>query len=101
MTDTHCHLDRLRDATAGVDPELRAIVTVGTEPARNKVAIEHATTFPNVWAVIGIHPGDARLAASEQVRQTVAAQARHERVVGIGETGFDTHWDDTTLAEQR
>lgn len=101
MTDTHCHLDRLTDAGEGVDRELLAIVTIGTDPDRNDVAIRHAQTWPNVWAAVGIHPGDARLAQSDPAREALTAQARHERVVGIGETGFDTHWDGTTLAEQR
>lgn len=101
MTDTHCHLDRLTDPGEGVDSELLAIITIGTEPVRNDVAISHAQTWPNVWAAVGIHPGDARLAESDQAREALTVQARHERVVGIGETGFDTHWDGTTLQEQR
>ena len=101
MTDSHCHLDRLKDPAAGVDTELKAIITVGTDQERNEAAIDLAARHPNVWAAVGIHPGDAGLAGSAQVRQKVSEQARSHRVVGIGETGFDTHWDDTTLEQQR
>ncbi len=101
MTDSHCHLDRLPDPAAGVDEELAAIVTVGTGPERNGQALDLAAAHPNVWAVVGIHPGDAHLAASREVRDQVSAQARGQRVVGIGETGFDTHWEADKLEEQQ
>ncbi len=101
MTDSHCHLDRLKEPLAGIDPTLKAMVTVGTGPDRNDIALELAADHPNVWAAIGIHPGDATLAESDEVRRQVSAQARHARVVAIGETGFDTHWDATSLEEQQ
>lgn len=101
MTDSHCHLDRLEDPAAGVDPDLKAIVTVGTSPARNDAAIALAASHPNVWAVVGIHPGDAELAADADVLDEVRRQARQPRVVGIGETGFDTHWEADKLREQQ
>ena len=101
MTDSHCHLDSLEDPAAGVDPTMAALITIGTEPARNRAALELAASYPNVWAVVGIHPADAELAASEDVRATVSSQARQPRVVGIGETGFDTHWDADKLGAQR
>lgn len=100
MTDTHAHLDRLPDPAAAV-AGLKAVVTVGTDPERNDQALGFATELANVFAVVGIHPGDAGLVRDPNVRATVEAQARHPRVVGIGETGFDTHWDTTSLAEQQ
>lgn len=101
MTDSHTHLDRLEDPAAGVDPELKAIVTVGTDPDRNELALGLAASHPNVWAAVGIHPAEATLAAEASVRQRLEQQARAPKVVAIGETGFDTHWDDTQLEPQR
>lgn len=101
MTDSHAHLDRLEDPDAGVDSGLLAIVTVGTSPDRNEEAIRLASRLPNVWAAVGIHPAEARLAADPAAVQRLEQQAQAPRVVAIGETGFDTHWDDTTLEEQR
>lgn len=101
MTDSHAHLDRLADPAAGVDPDLLAIVTVGTSPDRNDTAVSLAASWPNVWAAVGIHPADARLAADPAARSRLEQQAQAPKVVAIGETGFDTHWDDTTLEEQR
>lgn len=101
MTDSHCHLDRLKDPQAEIDPTLTAMVTVGTDPQRNEAALEFAARYPNVWAAVGIHPAEAAQAASAGVRDLVSSQARRDRVVAIGETGFDTHWDDTSLEQQR
>lgn len=101
MIDSHCHLDSCADPAAAADPALLALVTVGTTPERNDIAIGLAAEFANVWAAVGIHPNDAGLAADAGARERLAEQMHAPRVVGIGETGFDTHWDSTTLAEQQ
>jgi len=101
MIDSHCHLDALQDPAGAVDPELRAIVTVGTTLDSDRAAVHLAEAHPNVWAVVGIHPNNASDADVPAVRQEVARLAEHPRVVGIGETGFDTYWEDETLESQR
>lgn len=93
MTDSHCHLDHCDDPDAAVDPELRAIISVGTTLERCKRTLDLAERYPNVWAAIGIHPNEAREAASERGRAQLQALAEHPRVVAIGETGFDFYWD--------
>ena len=100
MTDSHCHLDYCDDPTAA-DPSLRALVSVGTTVARSEATLELAERYPNVWAAVGIHPNNASDASSEKVREIIEELARHPRVVAVGETGFDTYWDDETLATQR
>ena len=100
MTDTHCHLDACEDLSSAVDPELRAMITVGITRERSRKAVELAQTHPNVWAAVGIHPNHASDAADPATRSAVGELARHPRVVAIGETGFDTHWDKETLDAQ-
>jgi TatD DNase family protein len=89
------------DPEAAIDPELKALITVGINVERNALALDLAQRHDTVWAAVGLHPNSAAEAASAEVRTTIAAQARHERVVAIGETGFDTHWQAATLAQQR
>ena len=101
MTDSHCHLDFCDDTTTAADPSLRAMVSVGTTVARSRATIKLTETYSNVWAAVGIHPNSASDASSETVREAVEDLARHPRVVAIGETGFDTYWDDETLETQR
>ena len=101
MIDSHCHLDYLDDPAAAVNVDLAAVITVGTDPERSQQAIAFAERFANVYAVVGVHPNDAALAAEAEVRAVTEELARHPRVVGVGETGFDRHWDKQTPAAQQ
>jgi TatD DNase family protein len=101
MIDSHCHLDLCPDPDAAVDAELAALITVGTDADRNELALALAGRHANVWAAIGLHPNGAAAASSAGVRARIESQARGQRVVAIGETGFDTHWQEATLEQQR
>ncbi len=105
-TDTHCHLalidgeepvdaivDRARAAGVG------AMVTVGVDLASSAEAVQVASSFPDVWAVVGIHPHNA-IEATEHVLERLQAVARHPRVVGIGETGLDYFRDHSPKIRQ-
>lgn len=99
MIDTHCHLDSSKDPDAA-DPTLAAIISIGTdlESCQNTLAL--AERYPNVWAVLGVHPNSADEATAE-VRQGIEALLEHPEVVGLGETGFDAYWDSVPLDVQR
>jgi TatD DNase family protein len=101
MIDTHCHLDYCADPHVAADKTLAAMVSIGTNIERCHKTLELARTHPNVWAAVGIHPNNASDAKDPEVRQKIEAMALHPKVVAIGETGFDTHWDDETLETQR
>lgn len=53
-----------------------------------------------LFAVAGIHPNYAAEAAAGDW-DGIAALVAEERVVGIGETGLDRHWDFTPMELQR
>jgi TatD DNase family protein len=101
MIDTHCHLDYCPDLKQAADPTLTAMVSIGTNVERCQKTLELTQTYPNVWAAVGIHPNNASDAKNLEIREQIEAMALRPRVVGIGETGFDTHWDDETLETQR
>jgi len=101
MIDSHCHLDHCPDPEAAVDPELRAIVTIGTTVERCRAAVSAAERHPNVWAAVGIHPNDASEALDPEARAEVERMAEHRRVVAIGETGFDRYWNAQTPETQQ
>ena len=100
MIDSHCHLDRCEDPVKAADPELAAMVTVGTDLERSKAALAAARRHHNVYAAVGVHPNDASRAADEATRAGVEELAEHPLVVAIGETGFDRYWEDETPAAQ-
>lgn len=105
--DTHAHLNherfhqrvpetvaRARDA--GVD----LIVNVGFDLASSWRALEFADEFDDLYAVVGLHPHDAKdctPALMEEVRQMSAL----EKVVGIGEAGLDFHYDNSPRPRQK
>jgi TatD DNase family protein len=101
LIDSHCHVgepeydaDRpavlARARAAGVHALIVSAAGGGAETSRR--AIEVAEREADCWAVVGVHPHDARLvddALFEQIRMF----AGHPRVVGIGETGLDFHYE--------
>jgi TatD DNase family protein len=97
LIETHAHLDYpdfaddfdevLRRATeAGVT----RIITIGTSVESSRRAVDLAERYPNIYAVIGVHPTTAD-EAEEDVIDPLRELARSPRVVGIGETGLDYH----------
>src|ERR1700747_3459980 len=97
LIETHAHLDYpdfasdfddvLRRATeAGV----RRIITIGTSVESSRRAVELAEKYPNVFAVIGVHPAYVEK-AEDDVITPLRELAQNPRVVAIGETGLDYH----------
>lgn len=97
LIETHAHLDYpdfaadfddvLRRAT---EADVRRIITIGTSVESSRRAIELAEKYPNVYAVVGVHPSYAD-EAGDDVITPLRELARHPRVVAIGETGLDYH----------
>lgn len=92
--DTHTHLDHHGELTPAAHVEraraagVTTIVTVGTDVATSRQALEAARTLPGVHAVVGIHPNDAQQATPAALGD-LDALAAADGVVGIGETGLD------------
>jgi len=106
LIDTHCHLtfgqladdvDQViaRSITAGVN----SWITVGTDPDQNQKAIALTKKFDNMYAAIGIHPHDAKDATDQAIRQ-LNALAQNKKIVAIGETGLDFHYDHSPRDQQ-
>ncbi|MFQ5731427.1 MAG: TatD family hydrolase [Planctomycetaceae bacterium] len=106
LIDTHAHLDD--DAFTGdvddvvrraVDAGVSTILTIGITAATSRRAVEIAQRFPEVHAVVGIQPNYA-----SDVRpgdwKTIEQLSNHDRVVAVGETGLDRHWDFAPLEAQ-
>lgn len=107
LIDTHCHLtfEQLagdvdavvaRSTAAGV----AGWITVGTDPQHNRKAVELANSFENMYAAVGIHPHDAKDVAAQTMTE-LKELARSEKVVAIGETGLDFHYDFSPRQDQR
>jgi TatD DNase family protein len=108
MIDTHAHVhdrsfDEDRDAMVararerGVD----AIVTVGCDVDDSRRACEVAESF-GLAATVGIHPHEAKDAPADLPAAFDALRERFgARVVAVGETGLDYHYDHSPRDVQR
>jgi TatD DNase family protein len=99
LVDSHCHLDFPDFATerAAIIARARAagvatMLTIGTRldefPGVRSIAEAHE----EVWCSVGAHPHEAKDHA-ELVPEELIALTAHPKVVGIGETGLDFHYD--------
>jgi TatD DNase family protein len=97
LIETHAHLDYpdfagdfddvLRRAT---DAGVTRIITIGTSVESSRRAVELASKYPNIFAVIGVHPTYVE-ESGEDVITPLRELAKSSRVVAIGETGLDYH----------
>ena len=97
LIETHAHLD-YPDFASDFDDVLRRateagvtrIITIGTSVESSRRAVDLAETYPNIFAVIGVHPTYAEQ-AEEDVVTPLRELAQSPRVVALGETGLDYH----------
>ena len=108
LVDSHCHLDfkdfdadrddvLARAKAAGVD----LMVTISTKITEAEKIIKLAETSEALVCSVGIHPHEAGREPETDAAQLVAL-AKHEKVVGIGETGLDYFYEHSPRdAQQR
>ncbi len=100
LIDSHCHLadPKLRDdleailerATAAGVGYIVAVGAIGSIET-DRLTVEIAERHANVFAVVGVHPHDAKDCDSTRVGQ-LRELAKSKKVVAIGETGLDFHY---------
>ena len=99
LIDTHVHLnaeqyeeDIEQVIQRALDANIERMVVVGFDRPTITRAMELAEQYPFIYAVVGWHPVDA-IDCTEEDLQWIEELAAHPKVVGIGETGLDYHWD--------
>lgn len=107
LVDSHCHLNYpgLAEDQPGVIARARAagvgcMVSIATRESEWGDVLGVAERFPDVFATIGIHPHEADAHPHITAERLIAA-CDHPRVVGIGESGLDYHYDKSDRAAQR
>ena len=106
FTDTHAHLmvpefdgDRDEVIRRAQDAGVLRIVLIGFDLQTSRAAVDLASSYEGLYATVGIHPCYVS-EATDQDYVEIEALTKAERVVGVGETGIDLHWDKTTYPEQ-
>ena len=100
ITDTHCHLadpklygdldgvlDRARAAGVDMIVSVGAISSIETD----RRTVEIAESHPHVYAIIGVHPHDAKDCDDARI-DALRDLAKSKKVVAIGESGLDFHY---------
>lgn len=109
FVDSHCHLDRLDLPTLGMDlpavlAQARArgvghFLCIGVDLETLPQVLAVAEAHPDVSASVGVHP--LHLDALEPEIERLVELAAHPKVVAIGETGLDYHYDKENPADQQ
>lgn len=107
LVDSHCHLnykglveeqgavlDRARES--GVT----AMLNISTRESEWRDIVATAERESDVWSSIGIHPHEADAHPDIDLAKLVE-EAKHKRVVAIGETGLDYYYDHSDRDRQR
>ncbi|HNS31606.1 MAG TPA: TatD family hydrolase [bacterium] len=96
--DTHCHIDfddfnsdRKNVIENAAGEGVFAVINVGTDVDSSRNSLELADKYSVVKAAVGIHPSEVKNADSGSMKK-IAELAKHDKVVGIGETGLDFHY---------
>ena len=98
LIDTHAHLsdetysDRLDDVILNAKENgVEKIFTVSYDLESIDKCVEIASKYPNVYAIIGIHPENID-DFNDDVLKKLETLSSHKKVIGIGEIGLEYHF---------
>ena len=116
LFDTHAHYidarfeEEYEGGANALLPEVFAsgvsyILNVGTNPENSVRAIEQAKKYAGMFAAVGIHPTDCQYLKgapdAELAKIRALLEKREEnKILALGEIGFDYHYDDTDKEKQ-
>jgi TatD DNase family protein len=109
FVDSHAHLDgerydqdREQVIARAQEAGIEAIVSIGTGegPGTLDCAVKLADRYDGVYATIGVHPHEAKLAGEKDFRQ-LEELSKHPRVIAWGEIGLDYFYDHSPREVQK
>lgn len=110
LVDSHCHLDRLDLSACGgsLQAALDAarargvghFLCIGVSAANAAAVKQVAEQYSDVHCSVGVHPLDLEPGA-EPALDWLLSELAHPRVVAIGETGLDYHYEPEAAALQQ
>jgi len=107
LIDTHAHLqwpafdkDREQVIERAFAAGLNAIVSIGYDLSASREATKIANDHEGIYAVVGIHPHNAKAMTTSMV-DSLRELAQDPKVVAIGEIGLDYYRDLSPRAQQK
>ncbi len=116
LFDSHAHYYDERfseEISGGADAILSAlfsenvgwIVNVGTSNENAAECIKQAAKYKNMYAAVGIHPGDCRhyidVDFEIQRLKAILENRKEKKIVALGEIGLDYHYEGTDKTKQQ
>ena len=109
LVDTHCHLNMLDLAPFDGDDSamiadmlaqgVERVVCISVDLETLPEVLSFADRYESVFASVGVHPSSSTDAGPNVA--TLVELAKHPKVVAIGETGLDYHYNDEGLENMR
>lgn len=99
LVDSHCHLnfpefngkiDAVVANAAAMD--VRYMQTICTRMREFPDILEIANSTKNIWCSVGVHPNNVAEEKLVTAEELIAA-AQNKKVIGLGETGLDYHYE--------
>lgn len=107
LIDTHCHLNAEvyqgqleRVIKEAKQIGVQSIFVVGWDEPSSLQAIQLAQSFPNIKAIIGLHPVDCVKQPDLRWLKEIMKQ-RANNIIAIGEIGLDYYWHKTIEERQK
>jgi TatD DNase family protein len=110
LVDSHCHLDDDDFAAEGVAEIINRaqsagvghFLTICTRMVEFPKILETANVSPLIHCTVGTHPHHAEEPSELNVTvDEIVAHTKGPKVVGIGETGLDYHYEHSPKSEQQ
>lgn len=99
MIDTHCHIndkifyDDINDVISrSVDSGVLKIICIGTDLKSSERALYLSSIYETVYASVGFHPHESKDAEKGYLYK-LEEMTNDKKVVAIGETGLDYHYN--------
>jgi TatD DNase family protein len=99
--DSHAHLDDERfDEDREIlieslkENNIDLVFNIGADIKSSKASVQLAKKFENIYAVVGVHPHDAK-DVEEDYLDILRELSKEEKVVAIGEIGLDYYYDNS------
>ena len=107
LIDSHAHLT-FKEFENSLDDVLQKSVragvagwiTIGTDAEQNRKVISIIDRYENLYGSVGIHPHYASQISPADIYQ-IKELAKHKKIVAIGETGLDFHYNFSKQSDQK
>jgi TatD DNase family protein len=106
LIDSHCHLNfpelssRLDEIIASANAaDVGYMQTICTRMSEFPNILAIAEKYDNIWCSVGVHPNNVAEEPPVTAEELISA-AKSPKVIGIGETGLDYHYEHSPRKEQ-